>query len=89
MRTSLHFAEGRGYLSGGRRCTGRLRGITLIFLSGDCVATDEADQFAKARKKVAELGGTGIDFSEMKEPKDRAKVAGFIFGTSANLLVEI
>lgn len=61
----------------------RYEEIALLNSAGDSAFTDEAKMFTSMRKKAGELGANGVILDAVSEPSAGAKVAGAIFGVSA------
>ena len=57
--------------------------LALIKLSGDVDYTNESEMVAKAKEEAAKIGANGIILGETKEPSTGAKIAGEVFGVSA------
>ena len=62
---------------------GRYEEIALLNSAGDSAFTDESKMFESMKKKAGELGANGIILDAISEPSAGAKVAGAIFGVSA------
>ncbi len=58
--------------------------VAIITARGDYAATDEAKMFKKVREKAAKLGANGVLIESVREPSTEAKVANFLFSTTAN-----
>ncbi len=58
--------------------------VALITARGDYAMTDEAKMFKKVRQKAAKLGANGVLVETVREPSTEAKVANFLFSTTAN-----
>jgi len=62
---------------------GRYEEIALLNSAGDSAFTNESKMFESMKKKAGELGANGIILDAISEPSAGAKVAGAIFGVSA------
>ena len=62
---------------------GQYEEVALLNSAGDSAFTDEAKMFESMKKKAGELGANGIILDAISEPSAGAKVAGAIFGVSA------